>query len=114
MRGRGRLDFPNRHEETVQPWLWIRLIVLALAIAYIVAFAIDNDEESKIDFVFGSARVSRVWLILISVAIGVLAGLLLSQLYRHRQRRRAMQRAGEPLDSGGDLGGGDEAVGEPR
>jgi uncharacterized integral membrane protein len=114
MRLRGRLDFPDRHEETVQPWLWVRLILLGLAIAYLIAFAIDNDEESKIDFVFGSAQVSRVWLILISVAIGLLAGLLLSQLYRHRQRRRSLQRTGEPVDAGPDLAGGDEAVGEPR
>jgi len=37
--------------------------------------------------VLGTARVSLIWLILLSVALGLLLGVLLSQLYRRRSRR---------------------------
>jgi uncharacterized integral membrane protein len=70
-----------------QPRLYARLVLLLVTIAYVVAFVLENRKRVKVRFVFGSSRVSLIWLILLSLALGVLAGVLLSQLYRRRHRR---------------------------
>ena len=71
-----------------QPRLWIMLGVLILIGAYLVAFVVGNDEEASVDFVFGEARTSLIWVILLSLLAGLLGGVLLSQLQQRRHRRR--------------------------
>ncbi len=68
-------------QENWQPTLYGRLIALGLLIAYAIA----------VHFVFITASVSLVWLVLLAVAIGLVAGILLAQLDRRRRRRRAKQ-----------------------
>jgi uncharacterized integral membrane protein len=97
-------------EETWQVRLYLRLLVLLIAVAYAAGFVIENHHETKVHFVFRTTRVSLIWVILLSNAIGVLAGVLLSQLYRRRRRHEL----GEQADTVGDLGDGDEAEGEPE
>ena len=80
--------------ETWQPKLWLVLVALALTVAYLVAFVVENNKSVPVHFVFATARVSLIWTILLSLAIGLLAGLLLSQAYRRRRRRGAAPRAG--------------------
>ena len=86
--------FPRRagsgEAEAWQPRLYIVLLVLALLVAYAIAFVIQNDERIEVDFVIASARVSLIWLILLSLAIGVVAGVAVSQLYRRRQTVRGV------------------------
>lgn len=77
-----------RHRRTFQPGLWTRLLPLGLLAAYVVAFVALNTRKSKVDFVFTSSHISTIFLILLPLAIGVLAGVLTSQLYRHGKRRR--------------------------
>jgi uncharacterized integral membrane protein len=86
--------------ETWQPKLWLILIALLLVGAYLFAFAVKNDDEVQVDFVVGSARTSLIWTILLSLVLGLAAGVLLSQLYRRRGRHERRQ-AGDPL--GGDV-----------
>lgn len=94
--------------ENWQPILYTLLIVLVLAVAYLIAFVIKNSEETEVDFVFFTATASLVWVILISLALGLVTGVLLSQLYRRGQ----VHDAGEPLDTEPDRVGEHEAVGE--
>jgi uncharacterized integral membrane protein len=70
-----------------QPRLYLKLIVLLATIAYVVAFVLENRKQVKVHFVLGGSRVSLIWLILLSLALGVLGGVLLSQFYRRRHRR---------------------------
>lgn len=111
---RRRLDIPDQIEEAVQPRLYVLLAVLALVVAYVIAFAIENSKQINVHFVFATARVSVAWMILLSLAAGVVGGVLLSQLHRHRQRRRLAKQRRQALDAGGDLGRSGEAVGQPR
>ena len=74
--------------ETFQPMLWLVLIGLALVFAYVVAFIAENNKHVTVHFVLFSARTSVIWLILLSVGIGLLVGLLLSQLERRRGRKQ--------------------------
>ena len=82
---RPNVDTQELHE-TFQPRLWGVLIGLALIVAYVIAFVLENRKTVHLHFVFATASVSLIWLILLSVVIGVLAGMLLSQLYRRRHR----------------------------
>jgi uncharacterized integral membrane protein len=78
-------------QENWQPRLYLRLIVLVALAAYAIAFVLENRKSVSLHFVFGTARVSLVWLILLSLALGVIAGILVAQLERRRRRRRAVQ-----------------------
>jgi uncharacterized integral membrane protein len=84
-RGEDRPDEGFRRQW--QPRLYVRLIVVCLLIAYGIAFVLENNKHVRVHFVLGSAGVSLVWLILLSLALGVLLGILTSQLYRRRGRR---------------------------
>ena len=70
-----------------QPRLYLRIVILGLLIGYAIAFVLENNKHVHVHFVLGSAHVSLIWLILLSVALGLLVGVLVSQLYRRRRRR---------------------------
>jgi uncharacterized integral membrane protein len=72
-----------------QPRLWISLGALILIGAYLIAFVVGNDEEASVNFVFGEARTSLIWVILLSLLAGLIGGVLLSQLHRRRQTRKS-------------------------
>ena len=103
-RGRGR-----NAAETWQPKLWLSLVVLVLVIGYLFLFAVKNDQEVHVDFVFGTATTSLIWTVLLSLFLGLVAGVLLSQLYRRRGRSR--QQPAEAGDAVGDRIDVDEAKG---
>ena len=86
--------------------LYLRLAVLLLAVGYLTAFVIENNKDTPVDFVFASTKVSLIWMILLTLAFGLVAGVLISQLYRHRKQLR------EARDALPDLVDGDEAEGE--
>jgi uncharacterized integral membrane protein len=64
------------------PWTLIGFAVLAI---YVVLLIILNREEVDIDFVFFSAEISKLVLILLCVIIGFASGFLFD---RWRQRRK--------------------------
>jgi uncharacterized integral membrane protein len=70
--------------ETFQPRLWVTLVALGLIVAWLIAFVAKNDAEVEVHFVFFTVRTSVIWLILLGLAIGIVAGVLLSQLERRR------------------------------
>jgi uncharacterized integral membrane protein len=70
-----------------QPRLYFRIILLGLVLAYGTAFVLQNRKEVRVHFVLGKAGVSLIWLILLSVGLGLLVGVLLSQLNRRGRRR---------------------------
>lgn len=86
------------------------LIGLALAVAYVIGFVVENTTKVPVHWVFGTTHGSLIWVILVTFAIGIFVGVLLSPLYRRRWRRRhpviekALERGGEPPDAGRDLG----------
>jgi uncharacterized integral membrane protein len=94
----------RRFGENWQPILYAILIVLGLSFAYVIAFVIKNSEPTEVDFVFVATSASLVWVILISLAIGLLAGVLLSQLYRRGKRdHRRETRDALPDSTGSDV-----------
>ncbi len=85
---RRQRDAAGRLEEQWQPKVYARLIVLALVIAYVIAFILENGKHATVHFVFVTTRVSVVWLILLCLALGAVGGMLLAQLDRRRRARR--------------------------
>jgi uncharacterized integral membrane protein len=70
--------------ETFQPRLWVTIVALGLIVAYLIAFVAKNDAQVKVHFVFFTVTTSVIWLILLGLAIGIVVGVLLSQLERRR------------------------------
>jgi uncharacterized integral membrane protein len=75
--------------ETFQPRLWFIVGALALIAAYLVAFIAENNKSVTVHFVLFTTHTSVIWLILLSLAIGLIGGLLLSQLERRRGRKQS-------------------------
>jgi uncharacterized integral membrane protein len=67
---------------------WALWLALALLVAYAIAFVLENDKHVNLHFVFATASVSLIWLILLSFALGALGSLLVGRLERRRRRRR--------------------------
>jgi uncharacterized integral membrane protein len=81
-------------QENWQPLLYARVAVVVVLAAYVIAFVLENRKGVKVHFVLTSAHVSLVWLILLSLVLGFVVGILLSQLERRRRRRRSAKQAG--------------------
>jgi uncharacterized integral membrane protein len=76
-------------EEAWQPKLWAKIIALVVVVGYGIALVVANSEKVKISFLFASIHVSKIWLILLCFVIGLITGVLVSQMHRHRRAERA-------------------------
>ena len=74
--------------ETFQPRLWLAVGGLVLIGAYVVAFIAENNKHVTVHFVLFSTNTSVIWVILLTLAIGFVGGILLSQLMRRRGRKQ--------------------------
>jgi uncharacterized integral membrane protein len=74
--------------ETFQPRLWLIVGGLVLIGAWVVAFIAENNKHVTVHFVLFSAETSVIWVMLLTLVIGVVGGLLLSQLVRRRSRKQ--------------------------
>jgi uncharacterized integral membrane protein len=81
-------------QENWQPMLYARVILVVLLGAFVIAFVLENRKSVSVHFVLATQRVSLVWVILLSLVLGFVAGILLSQLERRRRRRRSPKQAG--------------------
>ena len=66
---------------------WIQLAAVGLIALYAILFVVLNTRRVKVSFVVASARVSVIWVILLSLAVGFVLGALGSRLNRRRKRR---------------------------
>lgn len=65
---------------------WARFVLIALAIVYALILLLLNNEKIKIDFLFFSAN-ARLWiLLLLTFALGGVAGFAGARLYARRKR----------------------------
>jgi uncharacterized integral membrane protein len=84
----GLADRLEESRQTFQPGLWSRLIAIGIVGVYLLLFVVLNTRRVPVKFVFASTSVSLIWVILLSLVAGVALGVLLSQLHRHRMRKR--------------------------
>ncbi len=86
-----------------QPALYLKIGLLLLAIGYSIAFVVENSKQIKIHFVFATAKVHLIWEILLLLAVGLVGGVLISQLYRHRRASKLAKKGRKPRDSGSNV-----------
>ena len=65
---------------------WLIVIALALVVAYLIWFAIDNTHTVEVHWIFGTTHGSLIWVILLSLVLGAAIGLLALWLSRRRSR----------------------------
>lgn len=78
---------------TWQPWLYVRLGLVGLGIAYLIAFIVQNSDQIKIDFIVADTKVHLIWALLLVLGLGIVFGVMLSQLHRHRRRQKLVNRS---------------------
>jgi uncharacterized integral membrane protein len=81
-----RLDEERLRE--LEPRFWARLLALVAIAAYVLAFVLENRKTVHLHFVLFTATVSLIWVILLSLALGVVGGAIFRQLYRRRRRNQ--------------------------
>ena len=81
----------DEFDRSWQPRLWVTLGLLILIAAYVIAFVVGNDEEASVDFVFGNATTSLIWVILLSLLAGLVGAGAAVRAARRRRGRRAVR-----------------------
>lgn len=81
----------EERERSFQPLLYLKLAVLVLVGVYVILFVIKNTRDIRIDYVFGSAKVSLIFEMILLLVAGLVGGMLLSQLHRHRRAKQRRQ-----------------------
>jgi uncharacterized integral membrane protein len=66
---------------------WVQLAAIGLVALYAIFFIVLNTHRAKVSFVFGTTRISVIWVILLSLAVGFVLGVLGTRLNRRRKRR---------------------------
>ncbi|WP_217914869.1 lipopolysaccharide assembly protein LapA domain-containing protein [Miltoncostaea marina] len=57
---------------------------LVLVVSILLIFVIENSDEVRVSFVFFSADVSLIWVIVMSAVVGAVAGGVVGRLVRRR------------------------------
>jgi uncharacterized integral membrane protein len=65
------------------PWT---LVIFGAAALYVLLVALLNSEQVEIDFLFFTAEISKLVLILLCLGVGFAAGFLFDR-WRHRRKR---------------------------
>jgi uncharacterized integral membrane protein len=78
---------PERRPQRNEVRAWLIVISLALVAGYLIWFAIDNTHRVDIHWIFGTTRSSLIWVILVTLILGAIAGWLAVYLGRRRGRR---------------------------
>jgi uncharacterized integral membrane protein len=66
----------------------VRLVVLGVALVLLIAFIVGNSASVKVNFVFFDTKASLIWVIIISVVLGVIVDRLAIVLNHRRTSRK--------------------------
>jgi uncharacterized integral membrane protein len=91
----GGVKLPQRLREGPEQGVYVLLGVAAVALLYVVGFVVSNSESVPVDFVLFTARASLIWVIVIPLLIGGVAGYALARM---RGRAQAERRTAQPSD----------------
>ncbi|HZG35671.1 MAG TPA: LapA family protein [Gaiellaceae bacterium] len=97
------MDPSEREREFQRSWLpklWLSIAGLILLAAYVIAFVSGNTDQASVNFIFFEARTSLIWVILLSLLAGLVAGVLIAQIYARRvYRSDASTETPSPIES---------------
>jgi uncharacterized integral membrane protein len=69
-----------------------RIVVAVAGLILLVAFVLDNSQTVKVGFVFFSAQLSLIWVLLIAAVLGALVDRLVILLGQRRRSRAPSKR----------------------
>lgn len=78
------MDRARRHAQRV--WLYTYATILVILLVVVVALIVANTRHVKVSWVFGSTRISLVWLVLVTAILSWLLGIVTSMVFRRRTR----------------------------
>jgi uncharacterized integral membrane protein len=79
---------PSRRDEgRNEARSWIIVVILALALAWLIAFVVENRHGVPVHWVFATSKSSLIWVIFVTLLLGVIVGELARRLGRSRRRR---------------------------
>jgi uncharacterized integral membrane protein len=81
-----RGDRLRRHGRRTGLYTWAVGLVALLVI--LIALVVANTRQVKLSWVVGTSQASLVWIILAAAVLGWLLGILTSEVFRLRTRRR--------------------------
>ena len=81
-----RGDRLRRHGRRTGLYTWALGLVALLVV--LIALVLANTRQVKLSWVVGSSNASLVWIILAAAVLGWLLGILTSEIFRLRTRRR--------------------------
>ncbi len=67
--------------------LYFYVVATLIVLIFLIALVVANTSVVKVSWLFGSASVSLVWLVLGSAILGLFLGMLVGALLRHRTRQ---------------------------
>ena len=76
----------------IGPRFYATLAAFLFFVGYSIAFIVGNSKTISVDFVFATARVSVIWMVVLLLAVGLVGGILLVELYRHRRSKQPRER----------------------
>jgi uncharacterized integral membrane protein len=76
----------RRQGKQARLYTWAVLFVLLLVI--LIILIVNNTQSVELDWIFGTSRVSVVWIILAAAVIGWVLGIATSVVFRFRTRKR--------------------------
>lgn len=85
--GTARVAPSDRGRHARRAWLYVRAIIAVVLVVAIVMLALDNTQEARLGWVFGSASASVVWIVIAAGVIGWLLGIVTGFSFRRRTRR---------------------------
>ena len=81
-----RGDRLRRHGRRTGLYTWALGLVALLVV--LIALVVANTRQVKLSWVVGTSHASLVWIILAAAVLGWLLGILTSEVFRLRTRRR--------------------------
>jgi len=76
----------RRHGRRARLYAWACIVIGLLII--VIALAVANTRQVKLDWVVGTSHASLVWIILAAAVLGWLIGIATGIVFRARTRRR--------------------------
>jgi uncharacterized integral membrane protein len=89
-----RVKLPTRLQGRPEQGIYVVVGVLAVVVLFLVGFVVKNDRSVRVDFVVFSAGSSLIWVILISLFLGIVIGILVATLSPLGRGRRATSTPG--------------------
>jgi uncharacterized integral membrane protein len=97
---------PARLRGAPEQGVYVVIGVLAVVVLFVVGFIVKNDKPAKVDFVLFSAATSLIWVILVSLLLGLIGGIALARLGPLARTSSSLSGPGAAHDPDGGAPGG--------